>query len=141
VAEISGLARRIAESSYNALIRQDQKIEVKVEGPPIFLDSKSATAFALVINELVSNALEHGLLTQSIGQVEITLSQDDAWILARVCNSGVGLKPGFDLSRDAGLGLQIVRTLVEKDLHGSLELRQEGETIAEFRFRMNGGLL
>ncbi len=141
VAEISGLARRIAESSCNTLVRPDQKIEVKVEGPLIFLDSKSATAFALVINELVSNALEHGLLRQNVGQIEITLSQDDVWISARVCNSGAGLKQGFDLSRDAGLGLQIVRTLVEKDLHGSLELRQDAGTVAEFRFRMNGVLL
>jgi two-component system, sensor histidine kinase PdtaS len=140
LAEITGLARRIAESSHNALVRPDQKIQVKVEGPPIFLDSKSATAFALVINELVSNALEHGLATQDAGYIDIALSQDDDWISVRVCNDGAELKQGFDLSRDAGLGLQIVRTLVEKDLRGSLELHKEEGTVAKVRIRPNGVL-
>ncbi len=140
-AEITGLARRIAESTRNALVRPDQRIQVEVEGPPVFLDSKSATAFALVINELVSNALEHGLAAQSTGQIDIALSQDEDWVSVRVGDDGTGLKQGFSLSRDAGLGLQIVRTLVEKDLHGALELRDQGGTVAEFRFRMNGVLL
>lgn len=140
-AEVTGLARRIAESTRNALVRPDQRIEVAVEGPPVFLDSKSATAFALVINELVSNALEHGLASHAAGKIEITLSQEDDGVAVRVSDDGVGLNHEFDLSRDAGLGLQIARTLVERDLHGALELRDEGGMLAEFRFRTNGVLL
>ncbi len=140
-AEITALARRIAESTRNALARPDQKIEIAVQGPLVFLDSKSATAFALVINELVSNALEHGLALRSAGQISIELSQEEDWVSVRVRDNGMGLVAGFDLLRDAGLGLRIVRTLVEKDLHGVLTLGNQEGMIAEFRFRMNGVLL
>ncbi len=37
-------------------------------------------------------------------------------------DSGVGLPEGFDPRRDAGLGLRIVRTLIEKDLRGTFTL-------------------
>lgn len=136
--EITGLARRIAESTRNALVRPDQKIVVEVDGEPMFLDSKSATAFALVINELVSNALEHGLASRADGKIAIELGQDENQVAVRVSDDGTGLRPGFELSRDTGLGLRIARTLVEKDLHGAFNLETGNGTIAEFRFRMNG---
>ena len=37
-----------------------QQIEFLIEGPAIYLPSQQATASALVINELMQNALEHG---------------------------------------------------------------------------------
>jgi two-component sensor histidine kinase len=42
-------------------------------------------------------------------------------------NNGKDLPPHFDLQADAGLGLSLVKTLVEKDLHGSIELRRHGD--------------
>lgn len=136
--EILALARRIAESTRNALVRPDQRIAVEVDGAPMFLDSKSATAFALVINELVSNALEHGLAARTQGKIEIELGQDEKGVAVRVSDDGVGLKEGFELARDTGLGLRIARTLVEKDLHGAFVLGTEGGTVAEFSFQPNG---
>jgi two-component sensor histidine kinase len=38
----------------------------------------------------------------------------------RVSDDGVGLPEGFALERDANLGLQIVRTLVESELSGTI---------------------
>ncbi len=137
-AEITELTRRIAESTRTAWTRADQKIDVRVEGPPIFLNSKSATAFALVINELVSNALEHGFAARARGQIDITLNQDGAMVAVRVQDDGAGLAENFEWSRDEGLGLRIVRTLVEKDLRGELKLARANGTLAEFSFAVNG---
>jgi two-component system, sensor histidine kinase PdtaS len=38
-----------------------------------------------------------------------------------VADDGNGLPPDFTLSRNKGLGLSIVRTLVEADLHGQVD--------------------
>ncbi len=138
IAEITELARRIAESTRNALARPEQKIAVNVEGPPIFLNSKSATAFALVINELVSNALEHGFAARTVGNIAIALKQDEEQISVSVRDDGAGLNEDFELVRDTGLGLRIARTLVEKDLHGTLQLESEQGTTVEFSFSTNG---
>jgi two-component sensor histidine kinase len=40
-----------------------------------------------------------------------------------VADDGAGLPADFDLAAGAGLGLQIVRTLVESELSGRLSIR------------------
>jgi two-component sensor histidine kinase len=40
----------------------------------------------------------------------------------QVVDDGAGLPPGFSLAASNRLGLQIVRTLVESELRGSLDL-------------------
>ncbi len=49
-------------------------------------------------------------------------------------DNGKGLPPGFKIEKNSNLGLQIVRTLVTKDLNGTLELHSNGGTIATVRF-------
>ena len=132
--DVTELAKRVAESARSAQVRADQSIAIQVDGPRILLPSKSATAFALVINELVSNAFEHGLAGRDDGEIDITLDQADEMVAVRVVDNGGGLPAGFDLARNAGLGLRIVRTLVEKDLHGSIKFLDDGGTCAEFIF-------
>ncbi len=139
--DITELARRVADSALSSQARADQTVTIQVKGPQISLPSKSATALALVINELVSNALEHGLATRPQGRIDITLEPLDGEIAVRVADDGVGLAPDFELSRSAGLGLRIVRTLVEKDLHGSLTLLNDVGACAEFIFPIHEGTL
>ncbi len=119
--EISELAERVATSTRAAMARADQDIAIQVQGESIWLPSKSATAFALVVNELVSNALEHGLAAQRAGLIAITLQQAGERVLLEICDDGAGLPEPFDPAR-TGLGLQIVRTLVERDLRGTFAL-------------------
>ncbi|MGB8648915.1 MAG: sensor histidine kinase [Anaerolineae bacterium] len=132
--DVTELAKRVADSARFSQARPDQTIHIQVQGPQIMLPSKPATAFALVINELVSNALEHGLAGQAQGEIDITLEEDDQEVRVEVQDNGAGLRPDFELSRNAGLGLRIVRTLVEKDLHGALTLRNAEGACAEFTF-------
>lgn len=138
--DITALAQRVAETAQAAQARPGQTIRVQVDGPSIFLPSKSATAFALVINELVSNSLEHGFKQAGSGQVEITLEQMDGSVRVQVKDDGIGLTPGFDLVQSAGLGLRIVRNLVERDLAGSIQLVGDAGTCAEIQFPNSEGI-
>ena len=88
---------------------------------------------------MVSNALEHGLATRAEGTIEIVLARAAGRVRVQVKDDGVGLAPGFDLAQQAGLGLRIVRTLVDKDLHGSLKLYTDAGTCAEFIFPIDEG--
>jgi two-component sensor histidine kinase len=119
------LSRLVAENSRHSMIRPDQKIDVFVQGPSIFLTSKQATAFALVLNELVSNAIEHGIRARAQGCIQVLLDWDGREIWVNVKDDGAGLPQGFDLITSRGLGLQIARTLVEKDLGGKMALVSE----------------
>ncbi len=140
--DITELARLVSETARHSMVRPDQRIEIQVKGPDIFLSSKPATAFALVLNELVSNAIEHGFRERTQGKIQVELDWDGPEVWVRVCDDGAGLPPGFDLKTSRGLGLQIARTLVEKDLHGKIALTSdtEGGTTAWVLFQRSVSL-
>jgi two-component sensor histidine kinase len=135
--DITALAQQVCDISLRHFVRPDRKILAEVTGPPIYLPSKQATALALIINELVSNALEHAF---PIGfypcQLLIDLSQDGPQVTLTITDSGRGLAPDFNLATAKGLGLRIARTLAEKDLAGTLRLesRQGGGATATVVF-------
>ncbi|HEX9075541.1 MAG TPA: sensor histidine kinase [Anaerolineae bacterium] len=138
--DITELARLVTETSQRSMVGSNQKIETRVQGPSIFLTSKQATAFALVLNELVSNAIEHGFRNGAAGCIDVELDWDGAEIWVRVQDNGAGLPPEFDLDKSKGLGLQIARTLVQKDLSGKLALTKGNGsgTTAWIQFRRGG---
>jgi len=81
------------------------------------LPSEYATPLALALTELVTNAVEHGLAGQE-GDVEIIADRTDERLEVRVRDSGVGLPEG-QVGR--GLGTQIVRTLIQGELGGTID--------------------
>jgi two-component system, sensor histidine kinase PdtaS len=81
------------------------------------LPSEYATPLALALTELVTNAVEHGLAGQE-GQVEIAAERTDEMLEVSVRDTGVGLPEG-QVGR--GLGTQIVRTLIQGELGGTID--------------------
>jgi two-component sensor histidine kinase len=77
-----------------------------------------ATALALVLTELVTNAVEHGLRAQG-GTVTINAQREGQELVARVIDDGVGMSSPHETS--TGLGTQIVRTLVRGELNGTID--------------------
>jgi two-component sensor histidine kinase len=135
--DITELARQVCDISLRHLVRPDQRVTAEISGPAIYLPSKQATALALVMNELIANALEHAFsLNSRAGRLLIGLTQDGAEVTVTIADNGRGLPPDFDLTGQQGLGLQIVRTLVTKDLAGKLRLenRPEGGSRATLTF-------
>ena len=94
-----------------------------------------ATPLVMVLTELVQNAVEHAYPAGVSGEVIVSAERSARWLDVIVSDDGRGLPRGFSLERSNGLGLQIVRTLVESELRGSLSLRgrQKGGTEAVLR--------
>jgi two-component sensor histidine kinase len=84
-----------------------------------------ATPLALVLVELVQNAAEHGL-GEAGGRVLVEVRRSAGRLCVTVTDDGAGVAAGFDLEAAAGLGLQIVRTLVEAELAGEISLEPDG---------------
>jgi two-component sensor histidine kinase len=98
------------------------------------LESRIATPLALVITELIYNALEHGLAHEG-SRLDISITRSDKSAVVTICDDGVGLPEGFTLAESSNLGLQIVRTLTENELRGTLVLHsdaQETKAVLEF---------
>lgn len=98
------------------------------------LDPRIATPLSLVVTELIHNALEHGLAESGANlTVEVSRLEDTAQIV--IFDDGVGLPDGFTILESANLGLQIVRTLTENELKGTIKLiRTNRGTEAQLNF-------
>ncbi len=102
-------------------------VEVRRDGSFGLLPPTVATPLALVLVELVQNAVEHGLRDRG-GAVLVAVRRERETAGGRellalsVADDGAGLPGGFDGAAVDGLGLQIVRTLVEGELGGTLVL-------------------
>lgn len=110
------------------------QLNVSREGEISTLDPRIATPLALVVTELIHNALEHGLAEQGSG-LKITIERSSKECVIQISDDGVGLPINFDLNTSSNLGLQIVRTLTENELKGSIELiSTDLGTIAKLKF-------
>ncbi|MCX6044099.1 MAG: sensor histidine kinase [Chloroflexi bacterium] len=112
------IANQVAEVSRNP----EQEVEILIDGPNIRLPASQATPAAMVINELLLNAVEHGLGKRSRGAITITLSDLGDSVRLVVEDDGSGLPPNFNPGQSRSLGLQIVHTLVTDDLKGTLQM-------------------
>jgi two-component system, sensor histidine kinase PdtaS len=84
-----------------------------------------ATPLALVLTELLQNALQHGLAEPRYaagGVLQVRAVRQPGSLSVTVADNGVGLPADFDLDATTSLGLQIVRTLVLTELGGTLEI-------------------
>ena len=101
------------------------------------LDSRLATPLALVVTELMHNAIEHGL-AESGSRLALEVIRTDDEVTLAVINDGASLPPTFDIGTSSNLGLQIVRTLTENELKGQLSItHSDGETRAQVRFPLD----
>jgi two-component sensor histidine kinase len=100
-------------------------VRVRREGSFGGLDSEIATPLAMVLTELLQNAVEHGYpegTAASVGRILMTVRREAGRLEVTVDDDGCGLPPDFDLTTSTHLGLSIVGTLVESELGGRLEL-------------------
>ncbi|HZK06290.1 MAG TPA: histidine kinase N-terminal domain-containing protein [Actinomycetaceae bacterium] len=98
------------------ITHREHRVHTRVEGSVGMIPSSVATSLAVVITELVSNAVEHGLCYQP-GTVTVTSARDGDELELHVMDDGEGMHgdgPG------SGLGTQIVRTLVTAELRGTI---------------------
>lgn len=115
-------------------------VHIKVEGDAGELNADVATPLAVVLSELLQNAMEHAFDTDVPGDdgarvgdglVCLTLSNDGSEIVAQVRDNGVGLPGGFEIESSTSLGLSIVRDLVRSQLQGSIDMHSDGGTVVE----------
>ncbi len=119
---LKDVVARIMAQVKEGVLDPNKHITFGIEGPPIFLPPQQTTMCALIINELLLNALEHGFDGLTTGKIIVHLADEGDQVRITVQDNGTGLPEDFDLEHNSSLGLQIVRTVVQQDLRGRFEL-------------------
>jgi two-component sensor histidine kinase len=135
VASIDEVISKIMQSAVELSTRPNQ-ISIKKSGEFGLVPSIVATPLALVITELVHNALEHGL-SESGTLLELRVEREENSMRVAVIDDGAGVPEGFTLEGNTNLGLQIVNTLTLNELAGSIKfVKPEKGTEVWITFQM-----
>jgi two-component sensor histidine kinase len=116
---------RISADALLSSVAAAAAVDADVDADPITLDPACAQRLGIVVNELLTNAARHGR-----PPVSVQLRASDPLVLS-VRDAG----PGPNGSQ-TGLGLRLVRQVVDQALQGSFSLEREppGLTLARVRF-------
>jgi two-component sensor histidine kinase len=136
IISVKKVAESIVAATTQSLLAPGKHIRMSIEGPDILLPSSQANSVALVLNELVQNAVEHGFGDGvDEGSIHIILHEDPNEVQLIVSNDGALLREDFDIKTTNSLGLQIVESLVRGDLQGKFTLlRVDERTEAKVAF-------
>jgi len=117
------VAHRVVQMVQEGFAMPERPMRFRVEGSAGDLPSEIATPMALIVAELIQNAVEHAVGTDGrMVAVTLEMARTPSLVRLAVSDDGAGLPPGFTLDKGANLGLQIVRTLVESELKGEISI-------------------
>ncbi|MGA1670198.1 MAG: sensor histidine kinase [Candidatus Nanopelagicaceae bacterium] len=125
--DFDGIVDRILHSEVDLSLRSVglPPINYRRDGEFGELPAEVATPLALILTELIHNAIEHGLRESGSTLTISALHDAGARMLISVADDGSGLGEGFSITESGNLGLEIVRTLTENELQGSLTFAEQ----------------
>ena len=124
---IKRLAETILNATARGLLPDACKVSLSVQGDDFLLPSSQATYVALILNELIQNAVAHGFRGQAGREMVVIVSRDEDNVGVDVVNDGEPLPPDFDIRQHRNLGLRIVESLVRDNLLGEFHIQSEGD--------------
>jgi len=127
------LARLVGgfESLYPAV-----RVQMQVGGDEIRLDVDRALHVALIVNELVTNAVKHAFVDRAPGDVAVRLQRLGGTVEIQVRDTGKGLPPDLDLDQAKTLGLRIIRILAQR-LQATVDIENRQGAAFTLRFPLH----
>jgi PAS domain S-box-containing protein len=124
--------RAIAEGIYDACGASPLGPALHIDIDSCELDSKRASGLGLIANELLTNAIKHGLGGAS-AELSIAFKKIGDELLLSVRNNGPPLPPGFSLVNQKGFGL-IMASELAAQLGGALGCSSDDGVVFYLRF-------
>jgi two-component sensor histidine kinase len=112
------------------------KVSLKFDVEPVTVSTNTAIPCALILSELLSNAMKYAFPGDKRGEITITLhTTGEGEIELGVSDNGVGMSNDFDFRNSDSLGLKLVTTLAEGQLRGHVDLKGDKGTEFLIRFK------
>jgi len=129
---LSKITTAIFQSNSNS--SGNVKLKSDVEDSPISINQ--AYPIGLVVNELISNSLKYAFPDDRKGQITVKMKKLKKGLKLTVADNGVGIPDELDWKNSSTLGLKLVRTLVENQLDGSLDMESNNGTKFTIKFNI-----
>jgi PAS domain S-box-containing protein len=126
---------RIARHLYQSFGVGPDRIRLTISADDVECPIKIAVPLGLIVNELVSNCLEHAFPGNRCGEIRVSIGPiDENQSELVVADDGIGMSADVEVSSAETFGLYLINTLAEQ-LHGTMELNRRRGVEARIRFR------
>lgn len=105
--------------------------EIGVEG--VTLGTKTLIPLGLIINEIVTNSLEHAFAGRSQGLIQLYLEPWKTGYRLTIGDDGIGLEHDATSEEATSLGMELIRTFVDQ-LNGTITRLEREGTVYEIHF-------
>ncbi len=130
--------QELAEETMQSMGSQDRvKLRTKIDRG-IVMGLSQAVPLALVVSELLTNAIKYAYPDDTSGEIYVGLDHASDHVAICIADDGTGLPSDFDPSVLGGLGMKIVTSLL-RQVRGTLTLPPR-DTGAEFFIRVPTGV-
>lgn len=117
-----------------AMYKRNGKVELRMDVSDVFLDVDYAIPMGIILNELISNALQHGFSDYYLKKhkdkkhiLHVGYSYDKGYYEIDISDNGKGLPGNFDISSLMTNGLPLVEILVNDQINGKIEINSSNE--------------
>ncbi len=139
---VSGISSRLELADFirtlcarTTFVAPDQRVDIHLDLQPVEVAVEAAGPLALVVVELLTNAVRHAFPRGRPGRVIVALQADGACGVLSVRDDGIGMPEDAPRRRHSGLGL--MDRLVGQ-LRGRIEFRRRDGTEAVVTFPREG---
>lgn len=120
--ELGIYLEKLLEKIQAAMISESQNVVIQTQSDEINLLPDQAIPCALVVNELVSNSIEHAFPDRRPGTIRVEARRQDGHVRLTVSDDGIGLPADEEKDgKKTSLGLKLVNMLVKYQLCGTIE--------------------
>jgi PAS domain S-box-containing protein len=115
---------------FGAFAEVSGRVALKLDLEEVPLAVDTVIPCALVITELITNALKHAFPEERPGEIAVSLKRtaDGRTCRLVIRDDGIGIPEDVDIRLTKTLGLQLVCGIVERQLRGTLEVRRRPGT-------------
>jgi two-component system, sensor histidine kinase PdtaS len=125
--DLKGYIASLSQKLHRAVAsKPSSRIRIVMDCDSILVSLTQAVPIGLVLNEIISNALQHAFPDKRSGEITVIAKLDKPGRLKMVLSdNGVGFPPGLFNGTNDSLGLRIINMLVGDQLSGEHSIQSE----------------
>jgi two-component sensor histidine kinase len=131
--DFAGYLKSIAHDLVKMYKKQDV-VELRIEASEVFLDVDYAIPLGIIVNELISNSLQHGFSPYFLRNnkdkkhiLHIKYTYEQSFYEISISDNGKGFPKKFSLDDLSSNGLPLVEILVKDQIGGHMKLQNSSD--------------
>lgn len=126
------------QNLHNSYVNSDQQIQVELDIKIKQLSINQAIPLGFVLNEILTNSFKHAFSNRDKGRIQVRLwAEEDGIAMLGVLDDGDGFDSSKYIDDPGGVGLGLIKLLIEDQLGGSLRIDSSKGTSYLITFPLN----